>query len=162
MRLNKYFLLIAGILTMWSASATAQIYEFTTIAGAVTITGSADGANRATRFNHPAGIAVDTTGNLYVADESNYTIRRVTLVDTNWVTTTIAGSAGSPHGSPDGTNSAAQFYNPCGVTVDTNGNLYVADTYNRTIRKIAPVGTKLGDHHHCGAGGVIWPRRWHK
>jgi hypothetical protein len=85
-------------------------------------------------------VAVDTNGNLYVADFNNETIRKVTPVGTNWVVTTLAGKAGSS-GSADGTNSAARFYWPAGVAVDTNGNLYVSDSGNGTIRKVTPVGT---------------------
>ena len=84
---------------------------------------------------------MDTNGNLYVADTYNHTIRKIKSVGTNWVVTTIAGAAQNGYGSTDGTNGAAQFYYPYGITVDTNGNLYVADTDNNAIRKITPVGT---------------------
>ncbi|MGD0016745.1 MAG: immunoglobulin domain-containing protein [Verrucomicrobiia bacterium] len=120
-------------------SSAAQIYDFTTIAGSAGNWGSTDGTNRAAQFSDPIGIAVDTNGNVYVADYDNHTIRKVTPVGTNWVTTTIAGTA-SLHGSTNGTNSEALFYNPAGVAVDTNGNVYVADTGNATIRKVTPVG----------------------
>ena len=140
---TRSILLTAGILTMSLApigSASAQIYDWTTIAGAVTNSGSADGTNSTARFNNPHGVAVDTNGNLYVADVDNHTIRKVTLVGTNWVVSTIAGAAGVS-GAADGTNSDARFKNPPGVAVDTNGNLYVMDTGNHTIRKVTPVGT---------------------
>ncbi len=88
----------------------------------------------------PTGVAVDSAGNLYVADCNNCTIRKVTPVGTNWVVTTLAGRAGKS-GSADGTNSAARFYSPTGVAVDSAGNVYVADFYNNTIRKVTPVGT---------------------
>jgi streptogramin lyase len=107
----------------------------TTLAGRAGSSGSADGV-KSVLFNMPAGVAVDTNGNLYVADTYNETIRKITL---GGVVTTLAGSAGSS-GSGDGTGTAARFYNPFGVAVDNNGNLYVADTYNSTIRKIAAGG----------------------
>ncbi len=120
----------------------------TTLAGLAGHPGTADGTNSAARFNQPEGVAVDTHGNLYVADTDNCTIRKVTPLGTNWVVTTLAGlggadASGNPlhPGSADGTNSAARFYAPCGVAVDTNGNLYVADNYNGTIRKMTPFGT---------------------
>jgi uncharacterized delta-60 repeat protein len=112
----------------------------TTLAGLAGSAGSADGTGSAARFHYPAGVAVDTKGNVYVADQYNDTIRQVTPIGTNWVVTTLAGLAGSA-GSADGTGSAARFAWPTGVAVDTNGNVYVADYLNDTIRKVAPVGT---------------------
>ncbi|MGA2662044.1 MAG: hypothetical protein ABSH34_31580, partial [Verrucomicrobiota bacterium] len=102
--------------------------------------GTNDGTGSAARFNLPGGVAVDSAGNLFVADSANNTIRKMTPAGTNWVVTTLAGSAGNA-GSADGTNSAAQFNNPLGVAVDSSGNLYVGDAYNNTIRKVTPVGT---------------------
>jgi hypothetical protein len=67
----------------------------------------------------------------------NHTIRKVTPAR---VVTTIAGQAGSP-GSADGVGNAARFNHPSGMTVNNAGNIYVADTYNNTIRKLTPVGT---------------------
>lgn len=112
----------------------------TTIAGYPYSSGSNDGTNANAQFNNPSGLTVDTNGNLYVADYFNSTIRKITPVGTNWVVTTIAGSAQN-FGSMDGTNGIAQFFGPSGITLDALGNLYVADTINATIRKIAPVGT---------------------
>jgi sugar lactone lactonase YvrE len=112
----------------------------TTLAGKVGAAGSADGTNSDARFNGPGYLAVDSANNIYVGDFYNNTIRKVTPVGTNWVVTTLAGKAGVA-GSADGTNSDARFNNPGGVAVDTNGNVYVADWNNNTIRKVAPVGT---------------------
>src|SRR5208283_5392910 len=108
----------------------------TTLAGAVGLTGSADGTNGTARFSNPAGVAVDSAGNVYVADTGNSTIRKVT---SNGVVTTLAGSAGLS-GSADGTNGTARFSSPEGVAVDTAGNLYVADAGNSTIRKVTSGG----------------------
>src|SRR2546422_1043574 len=98
--------------------------------------GRAAGAGRAARFNNPHGVATDSSGNVYVADWGNNTIRKITPAG---VVTTLAGLAGSP-GSADGTGSAARFYGPTGVATDSSGNVYVADYYNNTIRKITPAG----------------------
>ena len=111
----------------------------TTLAGLAGHAGSADGTNSAARFNLPYGVAMDSAGNLYVADTLNYTIRKVTPVGTNWVVTTLAGAAGVA-GSADGTNSAARFNGPADTAVDTNGNVYVTDFNNDTIRKVTPAG----------------------
>jgi sugar lactone lactonase YvrE len=102
----------------------------------------------AAQFNKPQSIAVDVSGNLYVADTGNNTIRKVTPAG---VVTTLAGSAGSS-GTQDGTGTAAQFKNPTGLALDTVGNLYVADTGNHTIRKITPAGvvTTIG-----GGPGIL-------
>jgi sugar lactone lactonase YvrE len=108
----------------------------TTIAGLAGRSGSADGTGSAALFNSPSAIAVDGAGNLYVADTGNDTIRQITPAG---VVTTLAGTAGQA-GSVDGTGSAALFFNPSGVAVDSAGNLYVGDTGNDTIRKITPSG----------------------
>jgi sugar lactone lactonase YvrE len=108
----------------------------TTLAGTAGKSGSADGTGTSASFNGPYGITVDASGNLYVADAFNSTIRKVTPAG---VVTTLAGTAGKT-GSVDGTGTSASFYVPYGITVDTSGNLYVADTFNCTIRKITPSG----------------------
>ena len=108
----------------------------TTLAGSANSIGSADGASSAARFMNPAGAAVDSSGNVYVAEQGNHTIRKVTSAG---VVTTLAGSAGL-WGSANGTGSAARFYYPNGVAVDSSGNVYVADAGNHTIRKVTSAG----------------------
>jgi sugar lactone lactonase YvrE len=111
----------------------------TTVAGWPFTSGSGDGVGSDARFNGPTGIAVDKMGNLYVADTVNYTIRKITLAGTNWLVTTFAGRIGDP-GFEDGMGSAAGFSAPVGLAIDQDGNLYVADRNNSTIRKITPAG----------------------
>jgi hypothetical protein len=110
--------------------------SLTTLAGTLGVPGSADGTGSAARFFNPGGIVVDGSGNAYVADTGNHTIRKITSAG---VVTTLAGTAGSP-GSADGTGSAARFYIPHDVAVDDSGNVYVADEGNDTIRMITPAG----------------------
>jgi len=106
--------------------------SITTLAGSAGSSGSTDGTGGAARFNHPADVTADGSGNLYVTDTDNHTIRKITSAG---VVTTLAGQAGTS-GSADGTGTAAQFNSPTGLTIDTSGNLYLADTDNHTIRKI--------------------------
>ena len=106
----------------------------TTLAGSGTA-GSTDGTGSAAQFNSPFGVALDSSGTVYVADTSNQRIRKITSAG---AVTTLAGSTIS--GAADGTGTAAQFYNPNGVAVDSSGIVYVADQVNHRIRKITPAG----------------------
>src|SRR6266513_2298159 len=108
----------------------------TTFAGMAGSTGSANGTGSAARFNGPVAVAIDSIGNIFVADTNNHTIRKITPAR---VVSTFAGLAGSD-GSANGTGSTARFSFPSALAVDTANNIYVADTGNSTIRKIAPVG----------------------
>jgi sugar lactone lactonase YvrE len=99
--------------------------------------GSTDGTGTAARFNGPAGIITDGT-NLYVADTSNNTIRKI-VISTGEVTL-FAGSSTGDAGSTDGTGTAALFHSPSGITMDGT-SLYVSDAGNNSIRKIV-ISTK--------------------
>lgn len=103
----------------------------TTLAGSVSAPGSADGAGPAARFNEPFSITTDGS-NLYVADSTNHTIRKVVIA--TGVVSTIAGTAGLS-GATDATGAAARFNSPKGITTDGT-YLYVSDTDNNLIRKV--------------------------
>ena len=98
--------------------------------------GSADGTALVAQFSYPRGVAIDSTGNIYVADTANHTIRKITA---GGVVTTVAGTAGV-NGSVDGTGTNARFNYPTGVAVDSSGNIFVADAGNAAIRKITAGG----------------------
>lgn len=105
-----------------------------TLAGSST-SGTNDGTGSAAQFSFPYGLAIDSSGNLYVGDSGNNRIRKVTQAG---VVTTIAGSTS---GYADGVGAAAKFNYPMGVAVDSTGTVYVADSNNNRIRTVATDGT---------------------
>jgi sugar lactone lactonase YvrE len=109
----------------------------TTVAGQPGVRGSADGTGAAARFSDPMSITLDASGNLFVADFSNSTIRKITPAG---VVTTFAGVAGVGGTAIDGPGASARFEGPLGIAIDASGNLYVADEFNESIRKITPAG----------------------
>jgi len=85
------------------------------------------------QLNYPNGVAVDTTGNIYIADTSNQRIRKV---NTSGIISTIAGTGAAGYSGDAGSATSAKLNSPNMVTVDTTGNIYIADTGNHCIRKI--------------------------
>ena len=108
----------------------------TTFAGRIDVPGSADGAAANARFNYPNGIGIDSSGNVYVGDTNNHSVRKIT---SGGVVSTIAGTSST--GTANGAGASARFIQPFGIVVDRSGNSYVSDYYNHAIRKIAPDGT---------------------
>jgi uncharacterized protein (TIGR03437 family) len=114
----------------------------TTVAGNGTPGFSGDnGPASNAQLNGPYGVAVDSAGNLYIADTLNFRVRKVS----NGVITTVAGSgltspAGGGFGGDYGPATSARLNNPSGVAVDSAGNLYIADTGNDRIRVLIPSG----------------------
>lgn len=122
-----------------------------TLAGAVGLASFADGSGDAAHFRSPTGIVMGTDGHLYVVDQGNSVIRKVT---TAGVVTTVAGLASTP-GNADGLGSEARFRTPTGICTDSSGNLYVADSGNNLIRKITPAGAVTTVAGHAGSSSVI-------
>lgn len=108
----------------------------TTFAGTPGVSGNTNGTTSTALLNRPSGIAIDGSGNFYIADTANNQIRKITPSGT---VTTLAGS-GDP-GSTDGIGAAASFNGPSGITVTNTGTVYVADFNNYLIRKITPDGS---------------------
>ncbi len=140
----------------WSASVTEPWLRMTT--GAVTVSevtgsiaGYVDGPADVALFFNPAGVAVDASGHVYVADSGNSRIRRI---EPGGLVTTWAGSDGAYFN--DGPRLSAAFRSPHGLAIDASGNLYVADTFNHRIRKITPQGmvTTLAGSTEGFANGV--------
>ena len=110
----------------------------TTVAGSGSAT-FADGSGAGASFFDPVGVALDTSGNVYVADTYNHRIRKVTP---GGEVSTLAGSGSATFA--DGSGAGAIFNRPQGVAMDTSGYVYVADTENHRIRKLSPVGCPAG------------------
>jgi sugar lactone lactonase YvrE len=124
------------------------------VAGTALTAGATDGPESTASFNGPTGVAVDAAGNVFVADTGNDLIRRI---GTDGVVSTVAGAPGAA-GFVDGIGSTARFDHPTSLAFDSLGNLYVADTGNHAIRRIAPshlvetmIGTGAAGHNN-GAG----------
>jgi sugar lactone lactonase YvrE len=111
-------------------------YDVATIAGQAPVSGLANGPLATASFFRPSAVAVDAAGNYYVAEWGSHTIRKITPAGT---VTSVAGQAGVS-GSNDGTGSSAHFQSPSALAIDANGNIFVADTFNHTIRKVTPAG----------------------
>jgi len=127
---------------IWKAPVSTD-NEWSVFAGTFNSSGTTDGTETGTSnhttngsgilLNGPTGMAIDSSGNLYVCDSGNNTIRKITPAG---VSTTIAGLAGTS-GSADGDGlTAARFNNPWGIAIDSADNLYVVDKGNSTIRKL--------------------------
>jgi sugar lactone lactonase YvrE len=128
-----------GSVYVADAGESNRIRKLTPRGEAVTLAGGregfADGAGAAAAFNTPSALALDASGNLYVADTGNNRVRKVTP---EGVVTTLAGDGSA--GFADGPAAQARFDSPVGVAVDKDGNVYVADTYNDRVRVITKEG----------------------
>ena len=108
----------------------------TTLAGVAGEPGDANGKGASARFRSPQSVATDLAGNVFVADTGNHQVRKVSPAG---VVSTLAGQGKS--GEADGVGLQAAFDSPTAVAVDLEGNVFVADSGNRLVRRIAPNGT---------------------
>jgi sugar lactone lactonase YvrE len=126
----------ALVLFALSSACNCQTLTVTTLAGSPTgAIGFANAAGTSALFNSPAGVCVDSSGVVYVADQTNHAIRKIT----GGVVTTLAGS--STFGYTNAVGTSAGFHNPSSCAVDSAGNVYVADSANSAVRKISPTGS---------------------
>ena len=120
-----------------AAAQTVPSFTISTIAGTGTAGYSGDGGSpTAAEFSLPFGIAI-ASGNLYIADQVNNRARYVT----NGNTTTLAGDGAAGYSGDSAAGNKAELNAPTGVTVDKNGNLYIADTLNQVVRMVNTAGT---------------------
>jgi len=148
--MKKLFLLLFILNLQWAAGQTVY-----TVAGSGTEGFSGDGGlATAAEFAYPTGVAVDSSGNIYIADNSNCRIRKV---NTSGIISTIAGN-GTPGFSGDGgLATAAQLNYPEGVALDKMGNLYIADHTNSRIRMVNTSGI-ISTIAGSGAPGYLGDR----
>ena len=124
----------------------------TTVAGNGNAGFSGDGgpAISAQLANPPGGVAVDASGNLYIADANNNRVRKVS---TSGIITTVAGNGASGFAGDGGQATSAQLSQPQGVAVDSSGNLYIADSNNNRVRKVSVSTGVITTLAGNGAGG---------
>ena len=139
MRRGAVFSKLLGCLLLLTAAARAQpqaSYSIDTFAGLRVLGGT--GTATEAILSQPSGVAVDGSGNLYIADAYNDRIRKV---DSSGTITTVAGTGVSGFSGDGGSAVNAQLNFPYGVALDGAGNLYIADTANDRIRKVDSSGT---------------------
>jgi sugar lactone lactonase YvrE len=140
----------------WIREVTASTGVISTLAGNGTNGYSGDGgAATSAQFYNPVGIAVDNSGNVYVADSGNGAVRMIS----NGTITTIAGNGTLAYAGDGGPASQAEFSSISGIAVDAQGNIYVADTSNDAVR-LFPLGGTVstiagnGTQGYTGDGGT--------
>jgi trimeric autotransporter adhesin len=114
------------------------------------------GAATSAMLNTPVGVAVDKSGNLYIADQGNNVVR---MVSTSGIISTFAGNGTQGYSGNGGPATSAQLNGPQGVAVDSSGNVYIADTLNSVIREVTPNGiiqtiAGTGIPGYSGDGGL--------
>jgi uncharacterized protein (TIGR03437 family) len=128
-----------GLVALMACVAASGQSIVTFAGGQATPTGAGDGGPATSALMIPSGVAVDASGNLFIADAGGNRIRKVS---TNGIVTTVAGSGlgASGFSGDGGPATAALLNNPTGVAVDASGNLFIADCYNERIRKVSGSG----------------------
>ncbi len=124
-----------------SSAPSASTCTVSTLAGSTGNPGDVNGSGTSATFDAPTGVAVAASGEIYVADQGNNEIREIVCTSPTAASCTVSLLAGSTTaGSADGTGTAASFDQPTGISVDSGGDLYVADMGNDEIRLVTPQG----------------------
>ncbi len=126
--------------------------NISTIAGTGTCGFNGDGSATQHQLCYPFGIVTDSSGNVYIADEINYRVRKL---DSTGNLTTIAGNGTCGYSGDGGSATSAELCDPTGVAVDSSGNVYIADKDNQRIRKISSgiISTVAGSVSVCSFSG---------
>jgi uncharacterized protein (TIGR03437 family) len=161
---SPFGLTVDGTGDIYIADTDDDVIQYVTAAGKVTTFagnysdggyGGDNGLATGGFVNHPAGVALDSKGNLYIADTRNNVIRKVTASTGN--ITTVAGNNQYGYSGDGGPATSAELYNPEGVAVDAVGNIYIADSFNNVIRKVTVatgiITTVAGISQITGVGG---------
>ena len=140
--------------TSWGGCTVRKITPsgmVTTVAGKYDDCAEVDGPSSTARFNNPSGVTADQYGNLFVADETGCTIRKIAP---DGEVSTLAGSPDNC-GAADGTGGSAQFNTPSWVGVDAHDNVYATDFLNHAIRMITPRGVVTTIAGLLGTSGAV-------
>src|SRR5256885_17079987 len=122
--MKTWGLSLAVCLGVFTCAAWGQLYTITTVAGNGSAGFSGDnGDPTAAQLNSPTGIALDSSGKLYIADSANHRIR----VISGGSITTVAGNGTAGYSGDKAAATSANLYTPSGVALDSSGNLYIAD-----------------------------------
>jgi len=135
---NVFRLAAASFVAVWAAAAQVPSFTISTIAGNGSTGYSGDGGQATSAaLSDPRGLITDAAGNAYFCDRSNHAVRKI---DTSGIITTVAGTGVSGYNGDNIPGTQARLNNPWRVTIDPAGNLYIADSGNDRIRKLAPNG----------------------
>jgi len=141
---------LCGLVCVPALMAATAVYQVTTVAGSDSV--GDGGVALIAQLAQPEGLAIDTSGNIYVADAANHRVRKVTAAGT---ISTVAGNGHPGFAGDNGPAQASQLNQPYGLVLDPQGNLFVADYGNQRVRRIGTDGniTTIAGTGQSGSGG---------
>jgi hypothetical protein len=150
---GKLIVLDFGQNIVQTASAITGTATLTTLAGSSGNVGTTNSTGTSAKFYGLQSIVSDSSGNFFVSDLYNQVVRKITSPTSTATVTTFAGTM-STLGSTDGTTTAAYFYYPRGIAIDSSDNIYLADSANQTIRTITSAGLVSTLAGYAGSTGT--------